>query len=374
MKPLLVIWLLIFGSLVVKGQDGVEYAAVDYKALQIPDAETKSSQSIAGYVQSNFKNDKEVIRAIYTWVTRNIQYDKDSMYPINWSMYREEKIAATLRRRKGVCENYAALFTDILLKCNIQSFVVSGNTRQSGSVNSAGHSWCAVNLQQQWYLCDPTWDKDARGNTRYFLVEPAQFIESHMPFDPLWQLLEYPLTTGEFKRAVFYSKKDKAPYHFADSANAFLQLDSLRQLEASTARIRQAGIENERVNNWVAFNQMKIAIIKGEDNMALYNAAVADLNKANTVFNNYVQFRNNQFMPAKTDAAMKSLLDPVDVLLSSANERLRRLDKSENNFQYDTGDLKSRLAMLAKKVSEEQIFIARYLSGSVAERGKLFYQ
>lgn len=374
MKPLLVVSLLICGSLVVKGQDGVGYAAVDYKALQIPDAETKSSQSIAGYMQSNFKNNKEVIRAIYTWVTRNIQYDKDSMYPINWSMYREEKIAATLRRRKGVCENYAALFTDILLKCNIQSFVVSGNTRQSGSVNSAGHSWCAVNLQQQWYLCDPTWDKDSRGNTKYFLIEPAQFIESHMPFDPLWQLLEYPLTTGEFKRGVFYSKKDKPPYHFADSANAFLQLDSLRQLEASTARIRAAGIENERVNNWLAYNQMKIAIIKGEDNMALYNAAVADLNKANTVFNNYVQFRNNQFMPAKTDAAMKSMLDPVDVLLSSANEKLRRLDIAENNFQYDTGDLKSRIAMLAKKVSEQQIFIAHYLSGSVAERGKLFYQ
>jgi hypothetical protein len=30
--------------------------------------------------------------------------------------------------------------------------------------------------------------------------------------------------------------------------------------------------------------------------------------------------------------------------------------------------------MLAKKVSEQQIFIAHYLSGSIAERGKLFYR
>src|SRR5665647_1467877 len=193
MKPLLFLCLYICCSPILKGQDFNDFAAIDHKALHIPATETYSTASIAGYVQSNFKTDREKLRAIYTWVITNIRYDTDSMYHINWSMYPEEKISATLRRRKGVCENYAALFTDIALKSGIQSFVVSGYTKQWGSVNRAGHSWCAVYLQQEWFLCDPTWDKDCRGNTKYFLVNPAQFIESHMPFDPLWQLLEYPL-------------------------------------------------------------------------------------------------------------------------------------------------------------------------------------
>ncbi len=374
MKLLLLVCLFICYIPVVNGQAFNEYAYIDHKVLRMPGEITYSTASISNWVQSNFNSERERLRAIYAWVTTNIQYDKDSMYYINWSMFNDEKIAATLRRRKGVCENYASLFTDLAIKNGFQSFAISGYTRLSGSVNRSGHSWCAVNLGQQWFLCDPTWDAGAGGNTKYYLISPGEFIESHMPFDPLWQLLEYPITEQEFSKGGFQSKKNKTYFNFSDSVKNFLQLDSLKQLEASTLRIRQAGIENERMKNWHSYNQMKIAIIYGEKDMDLYNSAVEDLNNANGVFNDFVKYRNNRFIPSKPDSEIREMLSPINGLLVSAQKNLDEIGKSVENFQYDTGIIRERIASLGRRANEQQFFLNRYLSTNVADRDKLFFK
>ena len=374
MKPLIVICLIVFYSQMAKGQGQNENADILQYNPRIPKAETYATVSIARYIQSNYKTDKEKLTAIYAWVITNIRYDKDSMYHINWSLYPEEKITATLRRKRGVCENYAALFTDIALKCGFRSFVVSGYTKQSGSVNSAGHSWCAVSLENEWYLCDPTWDAGSSGKIFYFLVSPVQFIQTHMPFDPLWQLLPNPVTDHEFRKGFFYPGREKASYNIKDSINVFFQLDSLQQMEAAAGRVKRGGIENERVKNWLAYNQMKIAIVYGEKDMDLYNAAVADLNKANNIFNDFIQYRNNGFIPYKPDAKIKSMLEPVSILLSSADLKLNQLGQKIENFQYDTGTIKSRLNKLKERLQDQQHFLNRYLATNEKERIKLFYQ
>lgn len=374
MKLLLFICLYACITTVLKGQYFNDFSIDDHKAIHIPATATSSTASIAAYVQSNFKSDREKLQAIYTWVTANIRYDTDSMYHINWSMYPDEKISATLRRRRGVCENYAALFTDIALKSGFPSFVVSGYTKESGSINRSGHSWSAVYLQDQWLLCDPTWDAGLRGNTRFFLVSPSQFIELHMPFDPLWQLLESPLSDHEFRQGFIFSKKSKK-YFFSvnDSVKAFLQLDSLHQMEASIRRIREAGIDNNRQKDWLAYNKMKMAIIYGEQDMNLYNSAVADLNKANAIFNEFVQYRNNRFVPVKPDAELLNLLDPISGQLSSARKKMNEMGVAVENFQYDTGSLKNSLIILNDRVLEQQNFLKRYIATEVPEREKLFY-
>ena len=281
------------------GQDYNEYATVDEKAFRIPDTITNSTASIAAYIQSNFITEKEKLLAIYTWVTANIRYDTDSMYYKKWGESAEEKMAAILRRRKGVCENYAALFTDIAVQCGIQTIVVNGYTRQSGFVNWAGHSWCAVCTNKEWFLCDPTWDEGVHPGTKYFLVQPDQFIESHMPYDPLWQLLSYPISHKEFRQGMSSSRKRLPVFNYVDSVNVFLQSDTLQQFEAASRRMKQAGLENDKLKIWHAWNEMKVAIIYGDEDRSLYNSAVAELNKASDAFNKLIEYRNNNFTPSK---------------------------------------------------------------------------
>lgn len=343
------------------------------KGVYIPNAKTFSSDSIAGYMQLNFKTGPEKLLAIYNWVTTNIRYDTDSMYAINWSLDHEEKVAATLRRKRGVCDNYATVFSDIAMKSGFPSFVVTGYTREAGAVNRAGHSWSAVQLLGEWYLCDPTWDV-GYSETRFFLVSPAQFIDTHMPFDPLWQLLEHPITEHDFNSGFFRANKSETYFNFIDSVQSFFRLDSLQQLEASSRRIKRAGVQNDRQKNWLAYNQMKIAGMYGENDMNLYNSAVTDLNKANIVFNEFIKYRNSQFLPAISDDEINKLLNPIGLLLSGAAKKIDQIGRGTENFQYDTGSLQQQITTLKDRVQVQRDFVKRYLASSMGERIKLFYR
>ncbi len=358
------------------GAKSQEYSNYMYssKAMNIPEKETYSTASIAAYLQSNFKTDKEKLLAAYLWVTANISYDKDSMYNINWGPDPQIKVSSALRRRKGVCENFAAIFSDIVSKCGIPSFIVSGYTMQSGSLKRAGHSWCAVYPDKEWLLCDPTWDAGPGGRKNFFLVSPTEFIATHMPFDPLWQLLPYPASNREFSQGNFYTRKHGLALNVADSVIAFLQLDSLHQLEASLQRIKLAGLENDMVNIWRSYVNMKIAIVYEDEDMNLYNSAVADLNRANAIFNNFVEYRNNRFIPTKPDVEISALLEPIAGIVSSAERKLRQIGKTVENLQYDPAPIQKRLDALTLRVKEQRHFLHQYVSSGVADRGKLFYK
>lgn len=338
-------------------------------SLQIPISNTYSSAAIAEYITSNFKTDRDKIEAAYSWVTANIRYDKDSMYNINWGPDASLKVSAALRRKKGVCENFAAVFTDILLKSNITSYVVNGYTIYS----KAGHSWSAVLLDKQWLLCDPTWDIGV-GNTHYFLISPDEFIGTHIAFDPLWQLLPYPVMQNHFDNNKLSTQIQMSAWNINDSVAAFLKLDSLQQLEASALRMQQTALKINTLKTWQAYTKMKIAIVYGDKDKDLYNAAVADLNKASAIFNNFVQYRNKQFLPLKPTAELSSLLNEIPTLIKAANNKINSIGVKVENDQYDTGNLQLRLHNLSERTRDQQVFLNNYLETSVAERSKLFYK
>lgn len=369
MKWLLFIFI-ICSATITHAQDA-ELAAIDNNMLYIPKALTNSTEGIASFITSNYKKEKEKCLAAYRWVTYNIKYDTDSMYVFNWGGDPERKVTDALRRRKGVCENYAAIFNEIAIKCGIQSYVISGYTKQSGFIQKNGHSWCAVNIDGEWLFCDPTWDEAYTSNTNYFLVAPSLFIESHMPFDPLWQLLDHPVSQQEFYTGNFH--QEKTNYHYADSVKAFMQMNELQQLESTARRIRLAGIGNEQTRTRLAYIDMQASIIYESKDMNQYNAAVDDVNKARNIFNDFVEYHNKQFTPVRPDAEMSALLSPIDALLSSAEKKLAEVDKSLVNAQYDTSNLQIELNNFRAKVQKQKDFLKRYLDSGERERKEIFY-
>lgn len=372
MKLLLLICLSAFFTPVLTAQDFNSYA--DSRVLNMPDSETYSTSSIANYIQRNFNTDKDKLRAIYTWITTNIRYNKDSMYYKFWGEDPERKLSSILKTRKGVCENYASLLARIATKCGIQVYVVNGYTKIGGTVNWRGHSWCAVNIDNEWLLCDPTWDAGYAANPHYYLISPGEFIETHMPFDMLWQLQEHPVSNREFRQGFIHSGNSNAVFDFKDSLNSYLRLDTLQQMEAISRRMKQAGLENDDLRSWYAYNEMKIFIVYQEKDMNVFNSAVADLNKAKHSFNEFIQFRNNHFQPLKTDAAIIALFDTIEIRLSAAYQKLNKIGTKVENYQYDTDGLKNNLDALSKRVKEQQFFLKRYFASSIAEREKLLYQ
>lgn len=345
---------LFFISFIAISNGQQDYSYVDNKALKIPEEKTYSTIAIAQYLNENFTKEGEKIRAAYTWIINNIKYSKDSLFQFNrWGIDPEINMNAILRRRKGVCENYAALYSNILLKCGVQAVPVTGYTNLPGNDYWNGHGWVAVQLDKEWYLCDPTWD-GGYASYMYFLVPPDEFIQSHMPFDPLWQLLEHPITHKDFKRRIFSAKKNTAAFNYKDSVLAYLQSDTLQQMESASRRMHEEGIDNKDQQTWYTYNQMKVHIVLQEENMQLFNSAVADLNNAKKNYNDLVQYRNNNFIPAKTRNEIESMFADIDKLINEALKKVEGIGKKSENYQYDADGLKESLNSLIAKTKEQK--------------------
>lgn len=371
MKIPVLIALLLLCGLAPKAQTEGQFGPLDPRPPRIPTELTYSTATLADYIQEQYSNDRARVAAAYAWVTGNIRYSKDSMLSINWSMNTADKIAATLRRRKGVCDNFATVFADILAKMNIPSYVVNGLAK--GNSKGQAHSWTAVKLEGEWYLCDPTWDAGPDNRKKYFLSTPAEFISQHFPFDPMWQLLPNPISLQDFDRGYGASQSKKTDQLLNDSPDAFLALDSLQQLQAQGERMRSIGLDQNNLRTWYAYNKMNIAIIHGEQDMNLFNAAVADLNKANTYLNSFIQYRNNFFKPLLADNQIAAMLAPVDGLVKNALNKIEQIAKGRENFQYDTGTIKDRITTLQKKLQDQRQFLNLYLKSSTTERERIFY-
>jgi transglutaminase-like putative cysteine protease len=74
-----------------------------------------STDAIANYINANFKTETDKIRAVFYWTASNISYDVPGMFDLNVNETVPEKIAKTLKKRKGVCAHYAVVLM-ILLK------------------------------------------------------------------------------------------------------------------------------------------------------------------------------------------------------------------------------------------------------------------
>ena len=168
MKSTPLLLLLIFVVKHLQAQQFNDHGGIDQVVLNIPDSQTNSTEGIARYIQSHFESEENKARAIYAWVTTNLRYDKDSANIINSGIDHNAIITVALRRRKGVCENFAAIFNDISVKAGLTSVVVNGYTKQAGTIDRTGHSWCAAFIDKNWHLYDPTWDVGNSADSEIF--------------------------------------------------------------------------------------------------------------------------------------------------------------------------------------------------------------
>ena len=349
-------------------QDINEYRETDRIALNIPDANINSTSDVADYINNHFATDGKKIRAIYIWVISHIKYSTDSIHRVILNEDHEQLITFAFRRRKGVCENFAAIFSDICKKCGLTSFEVQGYTRQNGSADKTSHAWCTAFIDNKWSLYDPTWDAGQSSfyppvNTIYFMVSPSVFIQSHMPFDPMFQLLNSPLTYKEFNSGNI-NKGNSGYFNYDDSLSAYEKMDPLDKYLSASERIKTNGISNSMINTRLSQLRLEIEIIYQVKDSVLYNSAIADYNSATNNFNNFLTYRNNQFKPEKTDAEIQSIFDNVGKRIAAARSKLKEVNQSKATLTLDTGDIEYAINNLETHLNEQKTFLKNYAGAS----------
>ena len=384
MKPIKFILLLILTTQTIFAQKTtvIEYAIIDKKALQLPDSLTKTTDKIAAYMTSNFETDKDKARAIFIWVASNIEYDIDNMFAINFYEKKEAKIAKPLSTRKGICENYAGLFTDICIKAGIKSFVIEGYTKQSGFVDYIPHAWSAALIDSSWFLFDPTWGSGYVNNGKfvkkinndYYMVSPATLIKSHIPFDYLWQFLDYPVTNQEFYEGKTQQNKTKPFFNFNDTLQIYEKMSHIDQLISSAYRVEKNGMRNSLVFNRLQYLKLEIENYKQTEIVNFYNSSVVDYNDGINLLNEFINYRNKQFTPTKTDPEIQTMLDMVNNKLQEAKIKLEQISNPDANTLNMIRQLEKSIGDALNQLKEQQVWLNQYFSKGKAGRKSMFYK
>jgi len=359
-----------------------EFSAIDKKALQLPDSLATNTDLIANYITSNFATDNDKSRAIFIWVASNIQYDIENMYAINFYEDKQEKIAKPLRTRKGICENYASLFTDICQKAGLKSFVIEGYTRQNGFTDYIPHAWSAALIDSSWFLFDPTWGSGyinsgkffKKINNEYFKSSPTTLIKSHMPFDYLWQFLNYPVTNQEFYEGKIQEDKTKPFFNFIDTLYVYEKLNHIDQLVSSAYRVEKNGVKNSLVYDRLQHLKLEIENDRQTKIINLYNSSVTDYNDGINALNDFINYRNKQFTPKKTDPEIQSMLNIADNKFLEAKSKLVQISNADVNITNMIRQLTQSIDYASAQMKEQQDWLKLYFSKSKAGRKSMFYK
>jgi len=353
------------------------YAEIDKKALSLPDLLTKSMEAIAAYINANFHLNEDKVRAAFIWVAGNIKYDVPNMYVINYYEKKEDKIAKPLQTREGICENYAALFTDICEKAGIPAFVVEGYVKLNNQVSNISHAWCIARIDTTWFLFDPTWAAGyinngvfvPKINIAFYKTKPSNFIQAHMPFDPLWQLLYHPVSFTDFNKERVKEDSGRAFFNFPDSITVYQRQNEGERNQSSYNRIDNNGTKNAQVFNQLLYIRQSIEEIK----INQYNAAVADYNSAIANFNEFIRYRNKQFIPLRPDVEIQALLDSASGPYNLAKMKLSKINNPGPNIQNLMIPMQKQMNEFSEQLEEQEVWLAKYFSKGKSGRRGMFY-
>jgi Transglutaminase-like superfamily len=358
-----------------------EYASIDKLALQMPDSLTKTVQGIAGYMNSKFSRENEKIRGIFIWIATNIQYDMDNMFAINFYEKNEDKIVKALTTRKGICGNFACLFNAVCMQAGLRSYLIEGYTKQNGFADYIPHAWCSAFVEGAWFMFDPTWASGyvsngkfyKKINNEYFKVKPALFIKSHMPFDFLWEFLDNPVYNQEFYDGKTQPDQSKPIFNFQDSIQAYEKETYIEQLTATASRIERNGVKNSLIFDRLQHIKLEIEQDRQNKIVQLFNAAVADYNEGVNDLNDFIQYRNKQFTPSKTDAEIQGMIDTASHKLKSARTKLGDIKEPDTNISATMVQLSKSIDDATTHVKEQDDWLKVYFSKGKSGRKSMFY-
>ena len=360
-------------------QSSADYRHPDAIARAVPDSASHSVNTLSGYFSANLHSAPELARAFYSWTANEIAYDADNMFTYRPSDDPGKIIQRTIIERKAVCQGYAEVFHELCEDAGLESYVVPGYTRQNGSVVTINHAWVVARIDTSWYCFDPTWGSGVlingkyirRFSNDYFMVKPSFFIKSHMPFDPLWQCLACPLNSADFYRGVFPKKDTCRYFSFPDSIKAYIALAKADRFSASLRRVVKNGVNNNCVFEYERFLQQNIEIEAVNRNNELqnqkinqYNDAVNHFNAASLLFNEYIDYWNRQFKPARPDAAIRKMLDTCNYHLGQSRHLLEPIGPPDDSFRQNKEMLVKAIRDIQKRVDDQSAFLTDYFSTS----------
>lgn len=217
-----------------------KYHAIDSVAKKV---EYKGDIRLLSYdLTKNYTADLDKARAIFIWVTENIEYDykvlnkkkrkKDRIFKCKektdcdaqYIKWEDEYLKKVISRQKAVCEGYSRLFKKLCDHAGIQGGVVTGYTKdrpeEIGKMGELNHAWNAMLIDGNYYFLDATWAAgglytNEKGKYKgfiknfkeyYWLTPLDKLSRDHFPADSVWiKHTSYKKAKQAFKETAYIS-------------------------------------------------------------------------------------------------------------------------------------------------------------------------
>ena len=379
MKNILFVFTLLLSTLSF-GQAKVNYTSIDKKMAEIPSNLTTSTDSIAKYINTHFKTENDKIRAAFYWTASNISYDVANMFAVNFEETQQDRITKTLKTKKGICGDYSAIFNEIATLVGVKSVVISGYTKQNGKIDNLAHAWCAAKIDNKWSIFDPTWGSGSLTNGKfvkkineyYFKVEPAKIISSHIPFDYLWQFLNYPITNAEFYEGKTQINKTKKYFDFEKEIARQSILSEMDQLFESAERIEKNGLKNAMIVAYYENQKKHSTVLRENKNIEKLNGIVNEMNEAVVLLNDFIFYRNKKFKPTFPDDEINNMIQkPREKLIKCQND-IYTVGSTGTDNKANVSSIKKSIESNLALAEEHALFVKNYLSKSKMVRKTMF--
>ncbi len=206
--------------------------------------------------------EEQLWRMIY-WITENIAYNVDRL-PGEITAGQHDILAA----KKGICNDYAAMFAAMCSLAKLDCYVVEGYSKGWGvrperEFVKPDHAWNVVCLPDTMYLMDLTWasgtvtdnlgfEKDF--NPEMVFADPETFSLSHLPADPRWQLRAAPIPLHRFEQYNTYAELTvglQPSINHRDSIAAYRSSDEHDRMAMAGQSAYQFNPTHENLRRWL---------------------------------------------------------------------------------------------------------------------------
>lgn len=335
---------------------------VDSIVSNIPDSLTYSTKSLAKYINSILINDKDRLRAYYTWITHNIEYDFEDHRELMNVDELGDYVHETLITRKGKCQGFAELFNELCQISGLKSFVVSGLVKADNEPNFETHAWNVALESSKWKLFDLTYGAGYEINNiyihefdeTYFDINPSLLIETHYPFDPVWQLLEHPVNFIGFMDSNNHKIESQQYYNFCDSITHHMSLNQYEQLRSSKRRTLEfkTHANNKQIDHWLKNVEQQIKLLTYNEMITKYNQCLKDFNDVSNDFEKIVNSLNINLLSLNTTEDSVAFLNQLYNKLASTRTILQNLAPNEEKLVFKIILLKHEISRLRSRISD----------------------
>ena len=165
----------------------------------------------------------------------------------------------------------------------------------------------------------------------------------------------------------------------------YQQQDTIQQMMAVAGRIERNGVKNAMIfdrlhhiraqlENLNQRNKVQLENERQQKIAASYNQSIISYNDGINDYNSFIEYRNKQFIPEKSDAEIKGMLDTAAAKFNKAKEKLTEIANPDANIAILIAQQQKAIDNVQVHLKEQQDWLVIYFSKPKSKRKAMFYE